>query len=123
MTSREFYVQRLKTEYPVTLEVLRALPKERLDYKPGGRSPSAQQLAWTLTWELKSCSDAVTEFKTNWNVLSPPPLPEILKAFEDNAKKLADQVSAMSDEAWERKAQSYFKEDACVLELTTHYIL
>ncbi len=109
MTSREFYIQRLKTEYPVTLEVLKSLPKDRLGYKPDERSPSAQQLAWTLTYELKACSDVVTQFKTDWKMLPPPPLPEMLKAFEDNAKRLADQVSAMSDEAWERKAQFYFE--------------
>jgi uncharacterized damage-inducible protein DinB len=109
MTSREFYLQRLNTEYPVTLEVLRALPQDRVNYKPDDRSPSAQQLAWTLTWELKACSDVVTQFKTNWVTLPPPAMPEMLKQFEENAKNLANHVSAMSDEAWEREAEFYYE--------------
>lgn len=55
MTSREFYLERRKAELPAFLKVLRSLPADRITYKPQERSPSAEQLVWTLTTELRSC--------------------------------------------------------------------
>jgi len=52
MDDREFFLARRKAELPAFLSVLEALPADRLDYKPHENSPSAQQLAGTLTTEL-----------------------------------------------------------------------
>jgi hypothetical protein len=51
MTLRDFYLKRAKAEFPVFLKVLRALPED-LSYKPHERSPAAEQLVWTVTYEL-----------------------------------------------------------------------
>jgi uncharacterized damage-inducible protein DinB len=109
MTSREFYLRRLKTEFPVTLQVLQALPKDQLSYKPDKRSPSAEQLAWTLTFELKACLGVVNESKAKWETLPPPPIAEMLRDFEQAANALADRVSKIDDEAWERTAGFYYE--------------
>ena len=53
MTVREFYIERRRAETPVFLNVLKALPADRLGYRPHDRSPSAEQLVWTLTSELR----------------------------------------------------------------------
>ena len=52
MTLREFYLERRRAEVPVFIRVLKSLPADRLSYKPHDRSPSAEQLVWTLTSEL-----------------------------------------------------------------------
>ena len=52
MTLREFYLERRRAEVPVFTRVLKSLPADRLSYKPHDRSPSAEQLVWTLTSEL-----------------------------------------------------------------------
>ena len=39
MTMREFLESRHKAEYPIFVKVLKALPKERFDYRPHERSP------------------------------------------------------------------------------------
>ncbi|HEV2350050.1 MAG TPA: DinB family protein [Terriglobia bacterium] len=109
MTSREFYLQRLKIEIPVTMQVLRSLPKDRLNYKPDDRSPSAAQLAWTLANELQSCVEAITDFKGEWKVVSPPPIEEILKKFEDGAKQLEDRVSKADEASWGHVAKFYYE--------------
>lgn len=109
MTSREFYIQRLKIEIPVTLQVLRSLPKDRLKYKSDDRSPSAEHLAWTLASELESCVEAITDFRGEWKVIPPPPIEEILKKFEGEAKKLEDRVSKADEEAWGRVAKFYYE--------------
>ena len=77
MTVKEFYAERQKAEAPVFLKVLKSLPSNRLDYKPHDRSPSAEQLAWTLTSELKACLDVIRENRAEW---SEQPAPEIGRA-------------------------------------------
>jgi uncharacterized damage-inducible protein DinB len=109
MTSREFYLHRLKIEYPVTLKVLQALPERKLSYKPDERSPSAEQLAWLLTNEVEGCIEVINEFKTNWKTVPPPPMAEILHRYEQTAETLADRVSQVDDAAWDHKAGFYYE--------------
>jgi len=108
MTLREFYLERRRAEVPVFLSVLRALPKEALGYKPHERSPSAEQVVWTLTCELRSCLDVVIENRGEWKELPPPPFEEMLEMFERWSNELTDRVSKMDDAAWERVAQFYY---------------
>ncbi|HLJ49902.1 MAG TPA: DinB family protein [Bryobacteraceae bacterium] len=108
MTLREFYIERRKAELPVFLRVLQAIPADRLGYKPHDRSPSAEQVIWTLTNELKSCLDAATQFKAEWKVEPPPPLDEMLRLFEQLSNDLTDAVSKMDEDSWKRVAQFYY---------------
>jgi len=108
MTLQEFYLERRRAELPVFLRVLRALPKEALRYKPHERSPSAEQLVWTLTGELRSCLDVVIENRAEWKDLPAPPFEEMLEMFERWSNELTDRVSKMDDAAWNRPAQFYY---------------
>ena len=107
MTLREFYVQRRQAELPVFMRVLRALPRDRLSYKPDRRSPSAEQIVWTLTGELKACLDVVIENKAEWTSIPPPPMDTMLSLFEQWFNELTDRVSKMDEESWNRQAQFY----------------
>jgi uncharacterized damage-inducible protein DinB len=108
MTLREFYLERRRAESPVFMRVLRALPKEAFGYKPHERSPSAEQVVWTLTRELRSCLDVVVENRAEWKELPPPPFEEMVEMFERWSNELTDRVSKMDDAAWERVAQFYY---------------
>jgi uncharacterized damage-inducible protein DinB len=108
MTMREFYLQRQRTEAPVFLKVLQSLPADHIKYKPHDRSPSAEQLVWTLTSELRACLTVVKENKAEWNTQPPPPLNEMLKLFEQWSNELTDLVSKMDEESWDRVAQFYY---------------
>jgi uncharacterized damage-inducible protein DinB len=108
MTSREFYLERRRAELPVFLNVLRALPPDRLDYKPHDRSPSAQQLAWTLTKELGNCLDVVRSNKSEWSAEPAPPFEEILSLFEQRSRDLIELVTAMDEGSWNAVAHFYY---------------
>ena len=41
------------------LRVVEGVPADKMDYKPHPNSPSAQQLVWTMTSELRRAVDAV----------------------------------------------------------------
>ena len=65
MTLREYYVQRREAELPVFMEVFKALPEGELDYKPADESPTAKQIAWIMTRQLKSSSRSLRTEKLN----------------------------------------------------------
>lgn len=109
MTLREFYLQRRQAELPAFLRVLNALPKDRLNYRPDQRSPSAEEIAWKLTTELKSCLDVVVQQKTEWNTEPPPPLEEMVRLFELWSNQLVERVAKMDDQSWEQMAHFYYK--------------
>ena len=108
MTPRDFYLERRRVEAPVFLNVLKALPGDALSYKPHDRSPTAEQLVWTMAKELKSCLDAATDFKAEWISEGPRPLKEMLELFEGWSNQLTKRVEGMDDSSWNRVAQFYY---------------
>ena len=108
MTLREFYLERRKAELPIFLAVLKSLPTDRLDYKPHERSPSAEQLVWTLTSELRTCLEVVKEHRTEWRQEPPPPFEETLKHFEQWSEELIALVTAMDESSWSRVAKFFY---------------
>jgi uncharacterized damage-inducible protein DinB len=109
MTSREFFVDRRRAEHPVFLRVLEAIPATGLSYRPHDRSPSTQQLVWTLTHELRACLDAATQFRAEWRGDPAPSFPEMLALFEQWSNELTDVAARMDDASWTRTAQFYYK--------------
>ena len=108
MTSREFFLERRKAELPIFLSVLRSLPADRLSYKPHDRSPSAEQLVWTLTRELRACLDVVKENRAEWREEPPPSFDEMLKRFEQWSEELIALVAAMDESSWSRVVQFFY---------------
>ena len=108
MTLRDFYLKRAKAEFPVFLNVLRALPED-LSYKPHDRSPSAQQLVWTVTNELKALIDVVETGKSEWEDAKPPSLDAMIQMFEKWSTELVDKVAALDDASQERNAQFLYQ--------------
>ena len=108
MTPREFYLERRQAEFPVFLRVLKSLPADRISYKPHDRSPSAEQLVWTLTTELRACLEVARQYKTEWKADPAPPLEEMLSFFEHWSQELTDLVATMDDASWNRIAQFYY---------------
>ena len=108
MTLREFYLKRAKAEFPVFLKVLRALPQD-LSYTPHDRSPSAEQLAWTVTNELKALNDVVDTGKSEWTEAKPPNRDEMIGMFEKLSTELFDKVAKMDVAAEQRNAQFLYQ--------------
>ena len=108
MTLRDFYLKRAKAEFPVFLKVLRALPED-LSYKPHDRSPSAEQLVWTVTNELKALIDVCDTGKADWVDTKPPGRDEMIGMFEKWSTELQEKVAALDDAAQERNGQFLYQ--------------
>lgn len=107
MALREFFLHRRTLEAPVFLNVLKALPKDQLQYKPHEDSPTAEQLVWIITRELKNCVDIVKDGKTQWNSAPPPPMEEMLEMYQRWSNELTEQVAKMDDAGWDSTSGFY----------------
>lgn len=107
MTSREFYLERRRVENPIFLRVMQAIPTDQIDYKPHERSPSAQQIMWTMTNELRSCLMVVKENRGEWRQDPVPRVDEMQRQFEQNLNDLTSAVEKMDDASWDRTAKFY----------------
>jgi uncharacterized damage-inducible protein DinB len=84
--------------------VLRALPNDKLDYKPHERNNSAGTIAWLMAEELKSVCDVIEKGSTEW---SPRPQPkttdEIAREFDAQGQKLAAKMQSIDEGVWNAK--------------------
>lgn len=115
MTTREFFLARRRVEHPVFLKVLESVPASGMSYRPHERSPSTEQIVWTMTGELRSCLEAATAYRAEWRGDPAPSLHEMRSMFEQWSNELNDVVSRMDDAAWNHPVQ-FFVQDRMVLE-------
>jgi uncharacterized damage-inducible protein DinB len=104
MSNRDFYVARRMAEFPGFVKVLKALPADKLDYKPHERSPTARQLVFTISAEVGSALQAAREFATTFPGQEPPPLDRMIADFERDSAALVEHVAKMDEAAWLRPA-------------------
>jgi uncharacterized damage-inducible protein DinB len=108
MTTREFYVQRHQAEYETFVKVLKALPADRLDYKPHDRSPSAEQLVGTIAGEFAVCVNVAKERRGEWVQQPFRPLDEMIATYEQSVKALTEAVSQLDEAGWNSPAEFYY---------------
>ncbi|HET7746384.1 MAG TPA: DinB family protein [Vicinamibacteria bacterium] len=108
MNDREFFLKTRAAEKAGFVKVLRALPADRLDYRPHERSPHARQIAWIIAAELLAACEAAEKGETSWKTVPPPPLEDMIALFEKQDAELARLVGAMDDAAWEKKVKLSF---------------
>ncbi|HEY6844568.1 MAG TPA: DinB family protein [Thermoanaerobaculia bacterium] len=104
MSTREFFRQRWTVEQPMFDSVFRALPGEKLGYKPHEKSNSAGTIAWMMAEEIKSVCDVIEKGTVEW---APRPEPkkasEIAREFESQGQELARKMESIDDSVWNSK--------------------
>jgi uncharacterized damage-inducible protein DinB len=102
MSVREFYSKRWEMEQPTFLRVLRALPADKLSYKPHERSTSAGDLAWQIAQEQKSLCDLLDKGEIQWDKSDrPATLDGIVAAYEKNTDDLRQKLAKLDDHKFE----------------------
>ncbi|HEV7239192.1 MAG TPA: DinB family protein [Thermoanaerobaculia bacterium] len=109
MSTREFFAERLAAEVPAFNKVIRALPGDRLDYRPHEKNTPAGQLAWQLSDEMSHLPDLFAKGEINYvaNEL-PATIDEIADVFARNAQKALDAANAVDEERWNSSARFLF---------------
>jgi uncharacterized damage-inducible protein DinB len=109
MSTREFFIKRLEVERPAFVNVIRALPGDRLDYKPDPRNSSAGSIAWFLALELGALAEMARTYEMHWQQKpNPKSVDAIAAAYEAAADDLQATLASMDDAGWERECHLYF---------------
>jgi uncharacterized damage-inducible protein DinB len=107
MNEREFFQARRKAEKEIFLRVIRALPADKLDYRPHPSSPSAKEVLTTLVFEHSACCDLVATGKGEWKPSPVGGVEEAAAAFEKHWDDLDRKVAAMDETAWAGNGQFF----------------
>ena len=108
MSTREFFIQRLEVERPAFVNVIRALPEERLDYKPHERNSSAGDIAWFLALEMGALAELARTYEMHWQQKpNPKSVEAIAAAYEAAADDLQETLGDMNEAEWERECRMY----------------
>ncbi len=106
MSTRGFYLARLKAEAPKFVSVIRAVPANGADYRPHPRSRSAGELAWMLADSMAAARELADKGRVEWtDPKGGRGAAAAADAIEDAQGSLTERVGALEDDAWGREAQ------------------
>lgn len=129
-STREFFIRRWTQEYPAFLDVCRALPADRLDYRPHPNSRSAGELVALLVSIEKSCIDLCETGRSSYNsgmrwhpASGFTTLEQMITAYVDHHRLLAGKLSQLDDTSWNHAAWLIRGEQEIILKDTMGGIL
>ncbi len=102
MTNREFFIQRWSDEYPLFLKVFKALPHDKLDFRPHERSRSAAELVWHMICEAQVGVPMIDTGSVDWKETPPTlSLEEMVAAYEKAHSDLEWRLKKLDDKIWD----------------------
>jgi uncharacterized damage-inducible protein DinB len=110
LSNREFFIQRSHQEYPAFVRVFKALPANRLDYRPHPRSRSAGELVALLVSAQQSCIELCKSRKSMYSGLrwqEPGRFgsrDEMIAIYEGDHDNFASQLHMLDDGDWNHQA-------------------
>jgi uncharacterized damage-inducible protein DinB len=105
MSTPQFFAKRLKGEIPAFLKVIRALPEDKLDYKPHEKNTAAGALAWQIACEMASLPGVLENGVIDYRSKECPTLAEVASTFETAANEVVERANAASEERWKGSAK------------------
>jgi hypothetical protein len=111
MSTREFFAQRLAAELPAFNNVIRALPGDRLDYKPHEKNTAAGALAWQLAIEMSQLPELFRTGEIHWGSMkTPETIDEIASSIERSGQEAVEAAKSVDEERWNAPSKFYFKD-------------
>jgi uncharacterized damage-inducible protein DinB len=110
LSNREFFIQRWGQEYPAFIRVFKALPADRLDYRPHPRSRSAGELVALLASAQQSCIQLCESRKSFYSGLrwqepaSFGTRDQMISTYERDHDTLATYLHSLDDNGWNHQA-------------------
>jgi uncharacterized damage-inducible protein DinB len=109
----EFALARRKTEVPAFIRVLKALPQDRLDYRPDPKARTAKDLAWMMAVEELALLGVLEKGEAPWpSDEAPARVDEIAAAYEKWASAVTEKLAALDEAAWRKNGKILFGEAA-----------
>ena len=106
MTSLEFCRKQRKQELSKFVNVLKALPQGRLDYRPDPKARTAAELAWVLAAEERALVSLLDTGVVEWRDEAPPArVEDIVAAYEKNASAVNEKLDRLDEAGWAKKGR------------------
>src|ERR1043165_2120089 len=110
-SNRAFFIRRWSQEYPAFVDVCKALPSSKLDFRPHPGSRSAGELVALLVAIEENCIRLCATGKTvlnsglRWHsAAESASLGEMIAEYEDHHRDLAAKLQSLDDIMWNRPA-------------------
>ena len=116
VTNREFFIACWEQEHSTFVKVLKAVPGDKLDYRPHPRSRSAAELMWLQVLEKRCWFELLETGDINWKV--PPAtmsLDEMVAAYEIAHRELVPRLKQLDDKTWDERRTRFLIRRPCVL--------
>jgi uncharacterized damage-inducible protein DinB len=119
VTNKEFFLRCWQQEHPTFIKVLKAVPANKLDYRPDPRSRSAAELVWLQVLEKRCWFELLETWQINWK-LTPPSsrLDEMIGAYEKAHEELVPHVKKLTDETWDTRSTQFLIDGRVYIETT-----
>jgi uncharacterized damage-inducible protein DinB len=88
------------------VRVLKAIPRDRLDYRPHAKSRSAAELAWVIAAEEAALVTLLDTGTVHWkDERAPASLDHIVDTYERSADAVDGRLVRLGEAAWDRRAR------------------
>jgi DinB family len=111
LSNRDFFIRRWQMEYPAFVDVFKALPGDRLDYRPHPASRSAGELVALLVSLEHSCAELCETGRGSYNInLRFHSIPDssaltpMIAAYEEHHCGLREKLEGLDENTWNRSA-------------------
>jgi uncharacterized damage-inducible protein DinB len=104
MTNKEFFIETISAEQPTFMKVLKAFPKDKLDWKPAEKGRTAGRVLFQLASQPHFMSAIAMSGKPDWGTYKEPENPDLdsMAALMDkNFTQLKKDLASVSDADWE----------------------
>jgi uncharacterized damage-inducible protein DinB len=118
MTTKEHFLKTWLSEAKTTTNALKALPTEKLDYRPHPKTRSAKEIVDHIVPHTGEVMEALETGKLNYVTdASYPTVQDAINAHEAAVAKLEKAVNAVDDKTWEEKIVPMLVHGKSVYEL------
>jgi uncharacterized damage-inducible protein DinB len=130
LSNRQFFIRRWEQEFPAFLSVIRAVPHDKLDYRPHPRSRSAGELVGFLVSIEQACIDLCTSKESSFSTsmrwhpsVQTATLEQMATAYDQHHRALAVKLNNTDDSMWTHAAWMVRGEQEILLKDTVEGLM
>lgn len=124
MTDREFFIQRWFTEVPVTEGVFKALPEDKLDYRPHQKTRSAKDIVGHLIGHPDDINELLETGVINHRNQTPfSKIEEAIAFYANGNSKLNGLIKSVNDDTWNNKMGKFHVDGNFIYEAPMNMLM
>ncbi|HEV8538544.1 MAG TPA: DinB family protein [Bacteroidota bacterium] len=109
MTEKQVFLKTWEQEFQTNLEVLNAIPSNKLDVRPTTQSHSAKELAWAIVAEERELigGGAIGYIDLKNTSKAPTSLQEIITSYKRVHNEVVEKVKELSDADFDKHIKGF----------------